>query len=387
MEIQIGHGRRCITPPLGIGMVGYASRKDGATGVHDDLFVQAALLDDGSAPVVLIAYDLCLLTPDLASQVKQAIQESTGLAPERVFLNTSHTHAGPTLGNYGEATDQVTAYRTQVVDRTIEAIEEARTDSRPATFHVGHAPLDIGCNRRETLADGKVILGHDPARPTLQRVTTWHFTRPERPDVVLFSSPMHGTTLGGQNLVLSAEWMGMAIHEIEKDQPDLRAVFVQGCGANQDPYYTRLDKGRGTFDEVEAHGRRAAVAVRQAISAARPLDPLPIRTLLRHVDLAPKEAGKEPQSLVLHGLRLGEAVLLALSAEVFVEFAMHGEAVSSATETLVLGYTDGNIGYLCTADTYGEGGYEARTARIAPESEAIVKAAMSDMLADLTAAG
>lgn len=387
MALQVGHGRRCITPPLGIGMVGYGARKEGAVAVHDDLFVNAVVLDDGAAPVVLVALDLCLLTLDLAAEFTQAIGRATGLRPERVFLNTSHTHAGPTVGGFGDPTETVLAYRAVVLGHIIAAVQAALEDRAPATFGAGSAPLDIGCNRREALPDGKVILGHNCAGPTLKQVTAWRFARREGPAVVLFSLPMHGTTLGGQNRVLSAEWMGMAVQYIEQDRPDVRAVFLQGCGADQDPYYSKENGVRGTFAEVEAHGRRAAAAVAQALAGARGLEALPLRTLRRQIELAPKDTGGKPQGLTLHGLRLGDAVIVSLSAETFVEYARHGMAVSPATETLVLGYTDGNIGYLCTDNVYEEGGYEASTTRVAPGSEALVKVAMASLLADLVSPG
>jgi hypothetical protein len=385
MIIQVGHGRRCITPPLGIGMVGYGARKEGAAGVHDDLYVNAVVLDDGKAPVALIALDLCLLTCALADEFHQAIGLATGLAPECLFLNTSHTHAGPTIGGYGDATEPVLAYRAAVLGRTVEAVQAALDDRGQAEFAVGSAPLDIGCNRREALPEGKVVLGHDPKGPTLKQVTVWRFARGDRPTVVLFSAPMHGTTLGGQNLILSAEWMGMGVHYIEQDRADLRAVFLQGCGADQDPYYSTEHGVRGTFAEVEGHGRRAAAAVGQALGSARGLAALPMRTLVRDVELAPRDPAGKPHTLRLHGLRLGNAVILALSAEAFVEYARYGTAVSPAAETLVLGYTDGNIGYLCTDNVYQEGGYEANTTRVAAGSEATVKAAMASLLADLNA--
>lgn len=383
MELTVGHGRRCITPPLGIGMVGYGGRTDGATGVHDDLFVNAVILNDGKTAVGLITLDLCLLTPDLASDFKHTIRDATGLSPEHVFINTSHTHAGPTLGAYGEPTDQVLSYRSSVLAKTLEAVCEAFEGQAPAELHAGSAPLDIGCNRRETLPDGKVILGHDPDGPTWQEVTTWALVRKDRHDVVLFSAPMHGTTLGGNNLILSAEWMGMAVQYIEQDTPGTRAVFLQGCGADQDPYYSREGGTRGTFPELERHGRKAATAVHTAIGTARALTPVPMAVSMQEIQLPPKEAEESPQTLVLHGLRLGDAVMLSLSAEAFVEYALYGSGVSSAKETLVLGYTDGNIGYLCTTNVYGEGGYEARTTRVAPESEGIVKKAMRQMLNEL----
>ncbi|MBN2449960.1 MAG: neutral/alkaline non-lysosomal ceramidase N-terminal domain-containing protein [Lentisphaeria bacterium] len=386
MKIQVGHGRCCITPPLGIAMAGYGARKQGAAGVHDELFVNAVVIDDGGgAPVAVVALDLCLLPPALAAEYKEAVRTATGLAPEEVFLNTSHTHAGPSVGGHGETDELVSAYRTALSARIVEAIQAALGERAPAVLRVGSAPLDIGCNRRQALPDGRVILGHRPDGPTLKQLTVWSFHRENRPDVLLFSVPMHGTTLGGQNLLLSAEWMGMAVQYVEGERSGVRAVFLQGCGADQDPYYTQERGVRGTFAEVEAHGRRAAAAVGQALVAARPLKALPLRTLLRQVELAPKEAGGTPQALILHGLRLGDATMLCLSAEAFVEYARYGAGVSKAAETLVLGYTNGNIGYLCTDNVYAEGGYEANTTRVAPGSEAVAKTAMATLLAELNA--
>ena len=102
----------------------------------------------------------------------------------------------------------------------------------------------------------------------MQEVTTWTFAREDRPMIVLFSTPMHGTTLGGRNLLISAEWMGRAVHGIEQARPTVRAVFLQGCGADQDPYYSVTDGTRGTFAELEEHGRRAAAAVGTAIDTS-----------------------------------------------------------------------------------------------------------------------
>lgn len=385
MELLAGHGRRCITPPLGIGMVGYGSRTEGADAVHDDLFVSAVALSDGDSPVAMVAFDLCLLTHELAALFKEAIGAATGLAADRVFLNTSHTHAGPTLGAWAAPTEQVLAYRAQTITDTVAAVQEALGDLRPATLRVGAAPLDIGCNRREKLADGTVILGHNPAGPTVKRVTTWTFARNGAPDIVLFSAPMHGTTMGGKNLTISAEWMGMAVQYIEAEHPGARAVFFQGCGADQDPYYSREGGRRGSLLEVEQHGHTAAAAVHTAMADAHAVRAVPLRVASRAVDLPPKEAGGEGKALLLHGLRLGDAAVLTLSAETFVEYAIYGEEVSTAAKTLVLGYTDGNIGYLCTADAFPDGGYEIRTTQVAPESEAIVKNAMKDLLKEIMA--
>lgn len=379
--LHVGHARRCITPPLGIKMSGYASRTEGATGVHDDLFLDAVALRADGTTLLLFSYDLISFNNDIAAEMKSAIGARTGVAPEQILLNTSHTHAGPRLGAFG-GEDFDADYRSSVADKSAEAGAEAIADLAPAEFSAGSAPLEIGCNRRESTPRG-VILGHNPDGPTLKEVRVWRLARQGAPDVLLFSHPMHGTTLGGQNLIISAEWMGAAKAYIESDVPNTRAVFLQGCGADQDPYYSMINGVRGTFEEVDRHGRTAATSVLQALKNVRPIHPLPIRTATRTVVLPGKEDPTQTRELALRSWRLGEAVLVALGAEAFVEFALFGQAVSPAPETLILGYSDGNIGYLCTANVYAEGGYEANTTGVAPQAEEITKQAMQDILREV----
>ncbi|MDH7570247.1 MAG: hypothetical protein QHJ73_11765 [Armatimonadota bacterium] len=378
--ITAGHARACITPPLGIKMAGYGSRVEGARGVHDDLFVHALALRAASEAVVFLAYDVCLFDAGFVAALKSAVQEATGLEPAQVFVNTSHTHAGPRIPG---PEDEHAPYRTRLIEEGAAVAAAALAEAAPARLTVGYAPVDIGCNRREW-RDGKVVLGHNPAGPTRQEVTVWRFERGEKPQILLFSMPMHGTTLGGSNLELSAEWMGMARQYLEEALPNTRALFLQGCGADQDPYYSLEGNVRGTFAEVEAHGRAVANAVQAALAGEmRPLAAAPLAVAVREVPLPGKENPAEVRPLSLHGVRLGDAVVLTLSAEAFVEFDRFGREVSPAKATLVLGYTDGNIGYLCTPEVYAEGGYEANTTRVAPESEALVKEAMRRLLGDL----
>ena len=384
-SLLVGQARGCITPPLGIGMVGYADRTDGAAAVHDDLFVNAVVLEAPDNTVALMAYDLCLLNLEQAAEFKGALAKATGLRPEQLLLNTSHTHAGPSVGGREGSAQMEDDYRRETIGRSVEVLKAALAETAPATFAVGKAPLDIGCNRRERMEDGTIKLGHNPEGPRLGELTVWHFGRSGAPDVVLFSTPMHGTTLGWHNLSLSAEWMGLAVQQVEARRDDLRAVFLQGCGADQDPYYSMESGVRGTFEEVEQHGAAAAGAVLQALDATRDLDPLPLRISARQAPLPDKQEPTQVRRLPLHGVRVGDAAVIALGCEAFVEYALFAGSVSPFDETLVLGYTDGNVGYLCTADAFATGGYETNTTRVAPESEQITKEAIREMLSALGA--
>ncbi|MCK4283581.1 MAG: hypothetical protein KAX44_04620 [Candidatus Brocadiae bacterium] len=383
---RVGHGRACITPPLGIKMMGYAHRTEGAQDIHDDLFVNAVALEANGQKVLLLAHDLCFFDLPLAAEIKSAIEDNTGLAPECVLLNTSHTHAGPRVGAWHdqEGDEQ---YERSIIAKSVAAAGTALAEATESAFLAGSAPVDIGCNRREMTPEGKVILGVNSDGQRLPEMTVWRFTRPDPPDIVVFSTAMHGTTLGGDNLSITAEWMGAAVRQLEAQIPDVRCVFLQGFGADQNPY-----RENTSLELVEQHGRTAAAAVMQALEGMRELNPTPLVCRMREVPLPLLDDESKTWPLPLHGIRIGDALLVGLGCEAFVEYAVHGRRVSPAEETLVLGYTDGSVGYLPTADAYKTGGYETVANRhfpvgspFVPRSEQIVKDTVKEMLEELAA--
>jgi len=348
-----GHGRALITPMEPVHMAGYGNRHQKSAGVHDDLFANAIALAGGGQTLLLVAFDLCSFEVADAKALKEAIGARTGLALEAVFVNTSHTHAGPQVGlRVGPPAER--PYLAWVIDRATEAASQAIHDLKPSRLAIAAAPLDIGCNRREKTPDGRIILGLNPSGPRLAETGVWRFVREGAPDVALFTSANHGTTMGGDNLLISSEWMGDAVRKIEASEGGVRAVFVQGCCGDQNVY-----RDPRTFDMVARHGTAACAAVRQALAAAREVSPLPIVNIARDASLPLLDGGASP--CPMHGLRLGDALMFGLGGEAFIEFALYARQLSRAQSTMALGYTDGNVGYLPTEQAYAEGGYETTT--------------------------
>jgi len=378
-ELMAGFGRETITPPAGVHMMGYASRTEPAAGARDDLFTSAVALSDGGPPVVVLALDVAALDRDEVADLKGRVQQAAGVAPERVLVNTSHTHAGPMV-----ARRPGLAYEASYVDVMLSAAARAAatavSDLAPAMLHVGSAPVDIGMNRRERTPEGEIILGVNPEGQRLAEATVWLLVRALARDIVLFSIPIHGTTLGPENLLFSSEWMGAAVRDLEAHDPDLAAVFLQGCAGDQNPY-----REQRSFEQVDAHGRAAAEAVRAAIASAREIEGTPLRNVAADADL-PLEDG-ETAPCAVHGLRVGEAVVLGVGGEAFVEYALYAQQQARAESIMVLGYTDGSVGYLPTQAAFAEGGYEVTANRYfavgrpwAPRVERVLKSAMDEVL-------
>ncbi len=381
-SLLAGHAREDITPPVGTHMMGYASRKEPCEGIHDELNADAVAVSDGARTVLLVSLDVSSLGLGEVQAVKRTIRGKTGIGPESVIVNTSHTHAGPLVAQREHAPFQA-AYFAEMCGRVARAAAAALEDMRPATLEVGSAPLDIGGNRRERGAEGEIVLGVNPEGARLAEVTVWRFARNEGTDIVLFSTPLHGTTMGSENLLISAEWMGAAVRAIEESQPETSAVFLQGCAGNQNPY-----RDERTFERIARHGEATRDAVLEALRTALEACPLSLVNIARQVDL-PCEGGGT-SALPVHGLRLGDAVLVGLGGEAFVEYALYGRERSNANSTLVLGYTDGNINYLPTKAAFSEGGYETVAYRffpggrpLSPDVESVIRDEMARLLDDL----
>jgi len=64
----------------------------------------------------------------------------------------------------------------------------------------------------------------------------------------------------------------------------------------------------------------------------------------------------------IFGIRIGPAILLGINAEVFSEFTDMVRQRSGVDRCFIIGYANGDIGYLPTRAAYAEGGYEVDVA-------------------------
>ena len=85
--------------------------------------------------------------------------------------------------------------------------------------------------------------------------------------------------------------------------------------------------------------------------------------------------------VALSCLDLGEAAVLHLPGEPFVEYQLFAQTQRLDHFVCTAGYGDGGPGYIPTARAYLEGGYEPTVALAGPESEAILRRALGKLLA------
>ena len=79
-------------------------------------------------------------------------------------------------------------------------------------------------------------------------------------------------------------------------------------------------------------------------------------------------------------LDFGQALVLHLPGEPFVEYQLKAQGLRSDVFVCVAGYGDGGPGYIPTAKAYLEGGYEPTVALAGPKSEEVLYKAMTKLL-------
>ncbi len=411
---RAGTASECITPDEPLWLAGYAARTAPATGKVSDLYASALALDDGAGGRLVIAsIDLIAVTKIIAERVYEAVEKQIALPRERLILAASHTHYGPEFRpdkaaffkippKYAAKIDS-TAQR--MADALIRVIVAAAAEMTPVRLFARRTRASFAHNRRregvkggnpskEDVLDQDVPVlevVHDP-HPALPRSTGGgKFVR----KAIAFGYACHNTTIDPQDLRYSADWAGFAKQALEKQNDGATAIFIAGCGADQNP------EPRGTVDLSKQYGLELANAVQAAllsddaieitgsIGAAMEEVPLAMKPVTREQLDQWRNSNDDPPKQVkarflleqlargekliteyhapIQAIRLGEQLLMiVLSGEPVVDWAIRFKRGYGAVAPLVwvAGYCNDMYGYVPTRRIQQEGGYEGGRANL-----------------------
>lgn len=389
-----------ITPETNLWMAGYASRNRPADGKETDLYGKAlALEDEQGTRLVIVTLDLIGVPRTLRKNLEQRCQSEYKLPPEGLLLNASHTHSGPEFrvgrrmgdGQELDRSKEGEAYGHWLEDRLFQAIGEAIAKLEPAKLGYTHARAGFAMNRRLPTSKGYQNSPY-PDGPVDQSVPVLRVVSEEGDlRAVLFGYACHNTTLPLYDW--NADYAGYAQQYIQERHPDALAMFVMGCGGDQNPY------PRGNVELCRQHGRALANAVEVALSVS-PRDVRgPLRTALAEVELdyasVPTRQELEGQlessnrleashaRRFLDKLDAGETlpasypcpvqvirfgddlVLVAIGGETLVDYSLRlKRELDGPADVWIAGYSNDVMGYLPSKRVLEEGGYEAKTAML-----------------------
>ncbi len=256
--MRAGVGQVEFSLTLGLAMMGYGARTGLAECAHDPLFARALYLEASKGRLLWVSFDVCLIAPLQAEQVRDQIAAKTGLARSEILVACIHTHSGPETGfgslmTGGDAPDFVSGILTAGVAAAVDAVETAG----PASLATGVGHTEIGRNRQRE--DGPIDNAVRVVRVDDES---------GRPSAILYSHGCHPTVLGHDNLAWSADWPWAAGLEIQEAFPGAIPIFALGAHADIDPRtrglqdLARPGRSEGVgFDQVERLGREVGAEV------------------------------------------------------------------------------------------------------------------------------
>ena len=415
-ELRAGVGRASLTPAIGASLVGFSGRASGCTSVHDDLYVTALVLDCSGEKIAVVSCDLLAVHPDIVAQVRELVRSSTGIPADCTAVCCSHTHSGPP----GYATERVhpidRAYAAYLPYMLAGAVRRAHSNLAPALIGHGAATASIGINRREVVGEGRTILGANPDGPVDPEVGVLRVdSRDGVPLATLLNYACHPVVLGPASTVVSADFVGRT-REVVEAETGAPMLFLQGACGDINPLGGVTNDyenciALGTVLGMEAVRVHRAITPRQGdvrlatntFDLELPLRPFPRQeaapTLSAELqDVRDREfswvvpTGETGPRMEVQTLAIGDLGLAMVAAEPFAETGIAVKSNSPWARTFFVGYANGCIGYVPTADAYPNGGYEVNEAHllyglpapVAPQAEQMLVQACTNALRGLS---
>lgn len=362
-----------------------------AVGQEGQLRVTAVVIErPGQAKVVVAAVDVLFITRDFVDRALAEVQRTTGIPPDHVLINATHTHHAPSIATlHGYGVDPVFVKRVE--DGMVQAIQQANanlTDGARFFFHLGEEKT-LGNNSRWLLPDNQISWGIHPSaiRPTGPfdpQLPVLAFKGPK--DNLLGLIYNHSThTIGTiKPGVRSPGFYGLAAQDLERELGG-NVVFLEGASGSTHNItgmptalaVTRLKAAvndaltqatEHRVDRLVSVKRKFTFTVRkfdEAVEDAkvvryckaynRPDSQVEVFRGMRKA-LAPHQG--ETRESWLQVMLVGDVALVGVPAEYFTSLGVDIKRRSPFTHTYVAELANDWIGYLPDRQAHDLGGYQ-----------------------------
>ena len=350
--------------------------------VRDPLRAGVLVLDDGETKTAIVTLDTIGAWDEMVALARERIQQLTGIPAENVMVTASHNHSGPGF-------DRESVWGRDLIDKLGAAAKHATATTRPVSIGYDEDRIGFSINRRKVI-DCRAVVRLNPEGPNDQRVKVLRFDDGTSltPLAVVMHAVCHpcfftwgdkGTTPYPNGYPkLSADFPGEAQSFVEMVYGDkTSSLFLQGCAGDIRPNLPGYPYRCADEADIQWAGRDLGSAVVRSLARGVTREQLRDRSSYYAIRVASAQVslpGKQGRvTAELMAMKIGPYLLLTMPGEPMVEYGFRLEqAIEDRAIPIIVGYANGNIGYIATADAYEVGGYEPNTSKLLPEAENII---------------
>jgi len=389
-----------ITPPLEMKYTlgGYGERMNKpAEGIHDSIWAKALVLKKGNEKYAIVTIDILGLPSNLKPDLLKRIA-AKGWSTENLMLLPSHSHGSLEMAAINSKNVfgvlQIGIFQPELLDFFIAKLGKLMTDAdrnyREVKIGTGSALLD-GLNRNRR---GDKIIDNEL---TVTRVELAN----GQPLAALVNWTAHPTFIGGDDMLVSAEWPGYLQSEMGKIiGKGVTIMYYNGAEGDQSPVY----KGQGSaYEKIQGYGKIIAGKAFDIYKSIQPKTENELAFTYKIIDLPEQVAhpdfmetgGAEyglndetvkvimdalgPKKVGIGSVKIGDFVLVGIPGELAAELGVKIKQSLKSKEVKYVaigGLANEWISYILTEDEYvNGGGYESSVSFYGPKLGEIITTA------------
>ncbi|MCD6321512.1 MAG: hypothetical protein J7L77_00660 [Clostridiales bacterium] len=409
-------GKIKITPKNSIPMGGNVRKDNKSRGVHDDLFCNVLMLNDGATEICLMGFDFVGLKYTTCNDIKKRVSKVTGIPTDNMTTWGTHTHSGPDtcMRMYNGIEKIIDEYLDWVAAEVAKGCEKIHKTYEEVVLKSGKTEVhDLSFNRRLVRKNGEVVMNFEqfeiddivgttgPIDPELITLSIWN--KEGKMKSVLVNFTLHPAILVGYEWLISRDYIDELDNYIRNTYGNgVVVLFANGAEGNinhlnfEDP-----DQWRD-FRETKRIGEKLGEYSRKCIDESKELnsrmnyisetvifpyrviteeeekwadmvierdkdkvedmfDGIPDKTyakMIKGMIVRPDKVFKT----VLQGLSIGDYAFYTFPGEVYVEFGLTVKKLSPYEDTMIIGLANSQSGYIPKEEAFSQGGYEVQTA-------------------------
>lgn len=380
-NLRAGVAKVDITPDETDGVMVTGHRRK-VFGVRDPLRAGLLVLDDGETKAAIVTLDTVGAWDDMVKLARQRIEEAAGVPAANILIAASHNHSGPSF-------EADSTWGRRLIDALGTAAQQAVRGMQRVTVGYGEDRIGFNINRRKVI-NGRAVVRLNSEGPNDQRVKVLRFDDGTSltPLAVVMHAVCHPCffTWGDKGSTpypngypkMSADFPGEAQTFVEMCYGNqTNSLFLQGCAGDIRPNLPGFPYRCADEADIQWAGRDLGSAVVRTLARSVTREQLrerPSYYAIRVASTVVSLPGKEGRvAAELQAMKIGPYLLLTMPGEPMVEYGFKLEkAIADRAIPIIIGYANGNVGYIATAGAYEVGGYEPNTSKLTPEAEAII---------------